>query len=143
MDLQKENKMGTMSVGRLLISMSLPMIVSMLVQALYNVVDSYFVGMVSLEALTAVGQAFSAQNLMIGIATGTGVGVNALLSKALGEKDPVRANRIAENGVLLALVGYVVILVFGLFGCNLYFDGILSSARSFRCSSSSRSCSSG
>lgn len=128
MDLQKENKMGTMPVGRLLISMSLPMIVSMLVQALYNVVDSYFVGMVSLEALTAVGQAFSAQNLMIGIATGTGVGVNALLSKSLGEKDPVRANRIAENGVLLALVGYVVILVFGLFGCNLYFDGILSSA---------------
>lgn len=128
MELQQENKMGTMPVGKLLISMSLPMILSMLVQALYNVVDSYFVGMVSLEALTAVGQAFSAQNLMIGIATGTGVGMNALLSKALGEKNRARANKIAENGVMLAFVGYAVILLFGLFGCNLYFDGILSAA---------------
>lgn len=124
----KENKMGTMPVGRLLISMSLPMILSMLVQALYNVVDSYFVGKISLEALTAVGQAFSAQNLMIGIATGTGVGVNALLSKSLGEKNLERANRIAHNGVLLAGAGYLVMLLFGLFGCEVYFDGMLQSA---------------
>lgn len=127
-DALRENKMGTMPVGRLLISMSLPMIVSMLVQALYNVVDSYFVGKISLEALTAVGQAFSAQNLMIGIATGTGVGVNALLSKSLGEKNPDRANRIAHNGVLLAGVGYLIMLLFGLFGCELYFDGMLRAA---------------
>ena len=128
MDLQKENKMGTMPPGRLLLSMSLPMILSMLVQALYNVVDSYFVAMTGLEALTAVSQAFSAQNLIIGIATGTAVGVNALLSKALGEKNFNRVNKIAHNGVLLAFLGYFAILLFGLFGTEAYFNGILSTA---------------
>lgn len=117
-----------MPPGRLLLSMSLPMIISMLVQALYNVVDSYFVAMTGLEALTAVSQAFSAQNLMIGIATGTAVGVNALLSKALGEGNPKLANKVAHNGVLLAFAGYFVILLFGLFGTEIYFDGILSTA---------------
>ncbi len=124
----QENKMGTMPVPRLVATMSLPIILSMVVQALYNVVDSYFVAQVSREALTAVGQAFSAQNLMIGIATGTGVGVNALLSRALGEKNPQKANRIAGNGLLLALVGYLIVLLFGLLGTDLYFRGILSSA---------------
>ena len=84
MELQKENKMGVMPVGRLILNMSLPMILSMLVQALYNIVDSVYVSRVSEAALTAVSLSFPAQNLMIGLATGTGVGVNALLSRALG-----------------------------------------------------------
>lgn len=83
---QNENKMGTMPIPKLIINMSLPMIISMLVQALYNVVDSYFVAQVNEQSLTAVSLAFPAQNLMIGVATGTAVGVNALLSRALGEK---------------------------------------------------------
>ena len=91
--MEKENKMGTMPVGRLLLTMSAPMMVSMLVQALYNVVDSVYVSRYDVNALTAVSLAFSAQNLMIGIATGTGVGVNALLSKALGEKDKLRRTK--------------------------------------------------
>ena len=115
MELQKENKMGVMPVGRLILNMSLPMILSMLVQALYNIVDSVYVSRVSQAALTAVSLSFPAQNLMIGLATGTGVGVNALLSRALGAKDNDRANRVAENGVFLALVGYAVFLIFGLF----------------------------
>ena len=78
-----ENKMGTMPVGKLLISMAVPMMISMLVQALYNIVDSMFVAKLSQDALTAVSLAFSMQNLMFAIAIGTGVGVNALLSKSL------------------------------------------------------------
>lgn len=125
----KENKMGTMPVHRLLVTMSLPIIISMLVQALYNNVDSFFVARTSREALTAISQAFSAQNLMIGIATGTGVGVNALLSRALGQNDHKKANKIAANGILLAVFGYLIILLFGLFGTDLYFRGILSTAK--------------
>ena len=117
-----QNKMGVMPVGKLLFTMSLPMIVSMLIQALYNVVDSVFVNMISTEAFDAVSIAFPVQNLMIGVATGTGVGVNALLSKALGEKDRERANRIAENGVFLALLGYLVFLVFGIFFARPFFN---------------------
>ena len=85
--MQKENKMGVMSIKKLVITMSLPIMISMLVQALYNIVDSIFVSKVCEDALTAVSLAFPAQNLMIGVATGTGVGVNALLSRSLGEKD--------------------------------------------------------
>ncbi len=116
-----ENKMGVMPIPKLIINMSTPMILSMLVMALYNVVDSYFVARFEQEALTAVSLAFPAQNLMIGLATGTAVGVNALLSRALGEKNPELANRIAENGVFLALVGYAVFLLFGLFGVRPFF----------------------
>ena len=116
-----ENKMGVMPIPRLILNMSLPMILSMLVQALYNVVDSYFVARYSQDALTAVSLAFPAQNLMIGMATGTAVGVNALLSRALGEKKPELANRIAENGIFLALVGYAIFLLFGLFGVRTFF----------------------
>ena len=83
---KKENKMGVMPIPKLLISMSLPMIISMIVQALYNVVDSIFVSQISENALTAVSLAFPIQNLMIAVASGTGVGVNALLSRSLGEK---------------------------------------------------------
>ena len=120
MELQKENKMGVMPVGRLILNMSLPMILSMLVQALYNIVDSVYVSRVSEAALTAVSLSFPAQNLMIGLATGTGVGVNALLSRALGAKDSDRANRVAENGVFLALMGYAVFLIFGLFASRAF-----------------------
>ena len=92
-----ENKMGVMPLNRLLISMSVPMMISMLVQALYNIVDSMFVAQLSENALTAVSLAFPAQNLMIAVATGTGVGVNAALSRNLGEKNFDRANRIADH----------------------------------------------
>ena len=118
--MERENKMGTMPVGKLIINMSLPMVISMLVQALYNVVDSVFVSRISEQALTAVSLAFPAQNLMIGVATGTGVGVNALLSRALGEKNRGRVSKVAENGVFLALVGYALFLVFGLFGSRVF-----------------------
>ena len=113
-----ENKMGVMPIPKLIINMSLPMIASMLVQALYNIVDSFFVALVNEQSLTAVSLAFPAQNLMIGVATGTAVGVNALLSRALGEKNPKLANKIAENGIFLALVGYLIFLLFGLFGAR-------------------------
>lgn len=117
-DPTRENKMGTMPIAKLLISMSLPMILSMLVQAFYNVVDSMYVSRLSEAALTAVSLCFPAQNLMIGVATGTAVGVNALLSRALGAGDRERANQVAENGVFLALVGYLLFLAFGLLGCR-------------------------
>lgn len=107
--------MGVMPMGRLILSMSVPMILSMLVQALYNVVDSVFVARYSQDALAALSYAFPAQNLMIGTATGTGVGVNALLSKSLGEKNFEKANKTAANGVLLAMFGFVLFFLFGLF----------------------------
>lgn len=113
--MQTENKMGTMPIGRLLISMSLPMIASMLVQALYNVVDSIFVAHYSPDALAAVSYAFPAQNLMIGLATGIGVGMNSLLSRSLGEKNFEKVNKAAENGIFLSLIGFIIFLVFGLF----------------------------
>ena len=117
----KENKMGIMPIPKLLISMSLPMIISMLVQALYNIVDSMFVAQLNEAALTAVSLAFPIQNLMIAVAAGTGVGINALLSRSLGEGNLEEANKIASNGVLLALVSSLVFAVFGLFGSNLFF----------------------
>lgn len=117
----EENKMGVMPVNKLLISMSLPMIVSMLVQALYNVVDSIFVSYISENALTAVSLAFSAQNLMISFASGTAVGVNALLSKSLGEKDFKKANKTAENGLFLAFAEYLIFLLFGIFGSRFFY----------------------
>lgn len=113
--------MGYMPIFKLVVNMSLPMIISMLVQALYNVVDSMFVSRVSENALTAVSLAFPAQNLMIGVATGTAVGVNALLSKSLGEKNYKRANQIAENGIFLSFIGFLIFLVFGLFGTEVFF----------------------
>lgn len=109
-----ENKMGTMPVNKLLLSMSLPMMVSMLVQALYNVVDSIFVSRISENALTAVSLAFPLQSLMIALGTGTGVGVNALLSRSLGEKDYKKVNKSAMNGIFLALVSYIVFAILGL-----------------------------
>lgn len=109
----QENKMGVMPVNRLLITMSVPMMLAMLVQALYNVVDSVFVSQLSEDALNAVSLAFPVQNIMIALAVGTGVGVNALLSKSLGERDAARANRTAEHGVLLAAITCAVFMVCG------------------------------
>ena len=99
--MERENIMGTMEINPLLVKLSVPMMISMLVQALYNVVDSVFVSWVSEEALTAVSLAFSLQNMMIAVGVGTGVGVNAMLSKSLGEKNQKRANATAENGIFL------------------------------------------
>ncbi len=109
----QENKMGVMPVGKLLFTMSLPMMIAMLVQAFYNVVDSYFVAKVSQDALNAVSLAFPIQNLMISVAVGTGVGVNALLSRSLGEKDFETANESAGNGVLLSILSCIVFMVVG------------------------------
>ena len=117
----QENKMGVMPIGKLVVTMSLPIIASMLVQALYNIVDSIFVGMISQEALNAVSLAFPAQNLMIGFATGSAVGVNALVSRALGAKDSERANKVAMNGVFIAACCYIIFLLFGLFGSRVFF----------------------
>ncbi len=110
----QENKMGVMPVNKLLINMSLPMMVSMLVQALYNIVDSIFVAKLSENALTAVSLAFPVQTLMIAVGNGIGVGVNALLAKQLGEKRFDRVSRTAGNGILLAILGYVLFLIVGI-----------------------------
>ena len=118
----QENKMGVMPIKRLVLSMSLPMMISMLVQALYNVVDSYFVAKVSENALAAVGMAFPYQNLMIAVAVGTGVGVNALLSRSLGAKDFDTANRTAENGVLLAVLSTLVFSIVGVVFAQPFFQ---------------------
>ena len=106
--------MGTMPVNKLLISMSLPIMISMLVQALYNIVDSIFVAQLSENALTAVSLAFPMQSLMIAAATGIGVGINALLSRSLGEKAFDRANRAAINGIFVELAACVIFMILGL-----------------------------
>lgn len=111
----QENKMGVMPVNKLLLSMSLPMMVSMLVQAFYNVVDSIFVARISENALTAVSLAFPLQSLMIALGAGTGVGVNALLSRSLGEKDYKKVNKVADNGVFVSMICYVIFVIVGLF----------------------------
>ena len=120
-DESRENKMGTMPVNKLLISMSLPMMISMLVQALYNVVDSIFVSRISENALTAVSLAFPIQSLMIALGAGTGVGVNALLSRSLGEKDYKRVNASAENGIFLAGINFLIFLIIGLFAVRPFY----------------------
>ena len=117
----KENKMGIMPIPKLLFTMSLPLILSMLVQALYNIVDSVFVAQINENALTAVSLAFPIQNLMISVASGTGVGVNALLSKSLGEKEIDKVNKAANNGVLLAICSYLVFAVIGMAGSRAFF----------------------
>ncbi|MBO4853645.1 MAG: MATE family efflux transporter [Oscillospiraceae bacterium] len=110
----QENKLGVMPVSKLIWNMSLPIIASMLMQALYNIVDSVFVSMVSEQSLTAVSLAFPAQQLMIGLATGTAVGVNALMGRSLGARQQSRADAVAMNGVFLALVGFMVTAALGL-----------------------------
>lgn len=126
--MEQQNKMGVMPVNKLLITMSAPMMLSMLVTALYNIVDSLFVAAYDPNALSAVSLAFSAQNLMIGIATGTAVGVNALLSKALGEKNKPLADKIAVHGIFLSFVGFLVIFFAALFFSDAYFNGMIGLA---------------
>lgn len=121
-----ENKMGVMPIGRLLLTMSGPMMISMLIQALYNVVDSMFVSYISEAALTAVSLAYPVQNLMIAVATGTGVGINALLSRNLGEKNFTMANRVAGNAIFLGVVSSILFAVLGVFGSRFYFESQVS-----------------
>ena len=118
----QENKMGVMPVGKLLFSMSLPIMISMLVQALYNVVDSMFVARVSENALTALSMAFPIQNLMIAVSTGLGVGLNAVLSRALGAKDEKGVNRAATNGIMLLFICGLIFMIGGVTIVRPYFE---------------------
>lgn len=123
-ELQQENKMGVMSEGKLLFSMALPMIISMLVQAMYNIVDSIFVGAYDPQtnyALAAVNLAFPIQSLMIALAAGTGVGVNSLLSRFLGEKKHTEASLTAKNGIFLYALTYIAFALIGGFGAEVFF----------------------
>ncbi len=117
-----ENIMGTMGENKLLLKISVPLIFSMLVQALYNVVDSFFVAMISENALSAVSLAFPVQNLMIGVGVGTGIGMNALLSKRLGQKNQPAVNSAAMNGIFLSLINMLIFMVFGFFFARAYFE---------------------
>lgn len=131
--LLQSNKMGVLPEGRLLFSMSLPVVISMLLQALYNVVDSIFVTRVSEDALTAVSLAFPIQMLMIAVAVGTGVGMNALISRKLGEQRYAEANAAATNGLFILFVSFLVFLLFGLFGVRPFLTpSWLTSRRSTR-----------
>ncbi len=121
MEQTRENKMGVMPVNRLLITMSLPMMASMLVQALYNIVDSIFVSRINENALTAVSLAFPIQTLMVAVGVGTCVGINAVLSKALGEKNQETVNKTAGNGMILMAVSYLVFLLIGIFVTRIFY----------------------
>ena len=123
----RENKMGVQNVNTLLLSMAIPMIISMLVQALYNVVDTMFVSRLGQDALTALSLAFPVQNLLIAVSVGTGVGVNALLSRSLGERNYERANKVAENGVFLSMASAFVVMLMGIFFVRAYFNSFGSS----------------
>ena len=120
---EKENKMGVMPVNRLLLNMAIPIMISMMVQALYNVVDSWFVSKISQDALNAVSLAFPVQNLMIAVSVGTGVGINALLARSLGQGDREKVNRSAVNGIFLAAVSCLVFVVLGL-SCSRWFYAV-------------------
>ena len=116
-----ENKMGVMPVNRLLLNMAIPIMISMLIQAFYNVVDSWFVANLSQDALNAVSLAFPVQNLMISVAVGTGVGINALLSRSLGEKRQDQADKAAVNGIFLAVLSCLVFVILGLACSKLFY----------------------
>ena len=117
----QENKMGVMSVGKLLFNMAMPMILSMLVQALYNIVDSIYVSRISESAVTALSLAFPIQNIQIGLAIGVAVGVNSLLSKSLGQKNQEMANFAAGNGIFLSAICVIALMIFGLVGVGPYY----------------------
>lgn len=121
MEQRKENKMGVMPMNKLLITMSLPIMVSMLVQALYNIVDSMFVARINENALAAVNLAFPVQNLMIAVAVGTGVGINSLLSRRLGEKKFEDANKAATNGIFISILSWLVFAIIGFLCSGLFF----------------------
>ncbi|MFR4351688.1 MAG: MATE family efflux transporter [Roseburia sp.] len=117
----QENKMGVMPVDKLIISMSVPIMAAMLIQALYNIIDSIFVAKISENALTAVSMAFPIQNLMIAVGVGTAVGVNALLARSLGSRDFHKVQKIAENAVFLVVLSYLAFLLLGLFFSESFF----------------------
>lgn len=117
-----ENKMGTMPVNKLLLTMAIPMIISMLVQALYNIIDSIWVSNINQDALTAISLAFPMQNLMISLGVGTGVGVNALLSKSLGEKNQKMVNQTMGNGLFLSLLSGIFCMLLAVFASRLFFS---------------------
>ena len=119
---QTENKMGFMPLGKLLVQMSLPMMISMFVQSLYNIVDSIFVAQISENALTAVSLAFPIQNLMFSVVIGTGVGINSLLSRRLGEKNFEEVDKVANNGLFLTICGAIVFMIVGFLVPRLYFE---------------------
>ena len=123
-EVRTENKMGYAPISKLIFSISLPIMISMLVQALYNIVDSIYVSRLSEEALSAVSLAFPVQNIMIAVGTGTAVGINAVLSRALGEKDYHTANKTANNALFLALASSLVCVLFGLFLTRPYFEAL-------------------
>ena len=114
--------MGYMPLGKLLLQMSLPMMISMFVQSLYNIVDSIFVAQISEHALTAVSLAFPIQNLMFSVAIGTGVGINSLLSRRLGEKNFDEVDMVANNGIFLAICGFIVFMIVGFIVPRPYFE---------------------
>ena len=118
----QENKMATMPIGKLLINMAVPMIISMLVQAFYNIVDSVYISQYSEKAVTALGLAFPVQNVQIGCAIGIGVGVNSMLSKSLGEGNREKASLVAGNGIFLALIFSAAVMLFGAFGTSFYYN---------------------
>lgn len=129
---QRENKMGTMPIKRLLINMSVPMMISMLVQSLYNIVDSIFVAQISEEALTGVSLAFPIQTLMISLAVGSGVGMNALVSRRLGQKRFEEANQTAENAIFLNVIHSFLFFLFGIFLVRAFFTAQTSNAEILR-----------
>ncbi len=110
-----ENKLGTMSIPKLLFQVSFPIVVSMFIQSMYNLVDSYYIGKINEEAFTAISIAFPIQNIMIGIAVGTGVGMNSLISRYLGEKNYEKSNRTAETGLALAIIYGIILLILSRF----------------------------
>ena len=110
---KSKNKMGVMPVGKLLANMAIPMVISMLVQAMYNVVDSYFVAKISTDALTAISLAYPIQMLMIAVAIGTSVGMNSYMSRKLGEGNTEAASKGASNGLCLLLLSAIVFAIFG------------------------------
>ncbi len=116
----KENKMRVTPIPKLLLNMAAPMVVSMLILACYNVVDSYFVAQISENAVTALSLAFPIQNLLMAVSLGLAVGVNALLARFLGQKQQDMVNRVAMQGLLLAAIGYVLFLLLGAFGMEVY-----------------------
>ena len=118
----EDQKMGSMPINKLLLTMAAPMIISMMIGALYNIVDSIFVSNYSEAALTAVSLAFPIQNVIVALGTGVGVGINALLSRLLGEKKQEEVNKTAGNGLILSFIVYFVLLVFGLFGVKWFYN---------------------
>ena len=122
LEIRTENKMGTMPVRKLLVSMAWPAILSMTINALYNVVDSIFVAKISEDALTAVSLAFPMQSLMIAAATGMGVGINSLLSRSLGQKNFERANKAAVNGIFIEMLASVIFILLGLTVTRVFYE---------------------